>query len=78
MGLKLAGRAWAKHSRSGSGLGLNSSVRAWTGLEKLLRAWTLTANCGPRLGLNYRPAQDTTGYFEKDIKALHFISGFVD
>ena len=25
------GRAWAKHSRSGSGLGLNSSLRAWAG-----------------------------------------------
>ena len=41
MGLKLAGRAgpgragpgraWAKHSRSGPGLGLNSSLRAWAG-----------------------------------------------
>ena len=55
LGLKLAGRAWAKHSRSWSGLGLNSSLRA--GLKKLLWAWTLTANCGPGLGSNYRPAQ---------------------
>ena len=31
MGLKLAGRAWAKYSRSGPGLGLNSSLRAWAG-----------------------------------------------
>ena len=31
MGLKLVGRAWAKHSRSVSGLGLNSSLRAWAG-----------------------------------------------
>ena len=59
-GLELAGRAWAKHSRSGSGLGLNSSLRAWAGLEKLLRAWTLTANCGPGLGSNSRPAQGTS------------------
>ena len=35
LGLKFAGRA--KHSRSGSGL--NSSLWAWAGLEKLLRAW---------------------------------------
>ena len=52
MDRKLAGRAWAKHSRSGSGLGLNSSLWAWAGLENLLWAWTgpLTANCGPGLG----------------------------
>ena len=31
MGLKLAGRAWAKHSRFWSGL--NSSLRAWAGLD---------------------------------------------
>ena len=62
IGLKLAGRAWAKHSRSGSGLGLNSSLRAWAGLEKLLRAWTLAANCGPGLGSNHRLAQGTNIY----------------
>ena len=55
MGLKLVGRAWAKHSRSG--LGLNLSLRAWAGLEIFLRAWTLTANCGPGLGSNNRPVQ---------------------
>ena len=33
------GRAWAKHSRSGPGLGLNSSLRTWAGLEKLLQTW---------------------------------------
>ena len=48
-------RAWARHSRSGSGLTLNSSLRAWAGFEKLLRAWSLTANCGPVLGSNYSP-----------------------
>ena len=44
------------------GLGLNSSLWAWAGLEKLLRgrAWTLTANCGPGLGSNSRPAQGTS------------------
>ena len=33
------GRAWTKHSMSGSGLGLNSSLRGWAGLKQLLRAW---------------------------------------
>ena len=60
------GRAWAKHSRSGSGLGLNSSLRAWAGFEKIIaglgRAWTLTANCGPGLGSNSRPVQGTNIY----------------
>ena len=37
------------------------------GLEKLLRAWTLTANCGPGLGLNYRPAQGTIRGISKKI-----------
>ena len=50
MGLKLAGRAgpgraWAKHSRSGSGLGLNSSLRAWAGPG-------LKNCCGPGSGLD--------------------------
>ena len=31
LGLKLAGRAWTKHSRSGPGLGLNSCLQAWAG-----------------------------------------------
>ena len=45
LGLKLAGRAWAKHSRSGSGLGLNSSLRAWAGPG-------LKNYCGPGPGLD--------------------------
>ena len=36
------GRAWAKQSRSGLGLDLNSSLRAWTGLG-------LKNYCGPGL-----------------------------
>ena len=46
MGLKLAGRAWAKHSRSGTGLGLNSSLRAWAGPG-------LKNCCGPGPGLDF-------------------------
>ena len=46
------------------GPGLNSGLRAWAGPENLLRAllWTLTANCGPGLGSNYRAAQGTNSY----------------
>ena len=45
MGLKLAGRAGAQHSRSVSGLGINSSMRAWAGPG-------LKNCCGPGPGLD--------------------------
>ena len=36
------GQAWAKHSLSGSGLGLNSSLRAWAGPEKCVCVYIYT------------------------------------
>ena len=45
LALKLAGRAGTKQSRSGSGLGLNSSLRAWAGPG-------LKNYCGPGPGLD--------------------------
>ena len=73
--LKLAGRAGPGMGQTftvwvGSGLrlGLNSSLRAWAGpgLKNccgLSRAWT--ANCGPALGSNYRPAQGTSSFRQR-------------
>ena len=41
--------------------GLNSSLRVWARqiFAGLGQACILTANCGPGLGLNYRPVQGT-------------------
>ena len=56
------GRAWAKYSRYGSGLGLSSSLRAWAGTGLTICCGPgpgLDSNCGPGLDSNYRPAQGT-------------------
>ena len=60
MGLRIAGRAGPGPNIHG--LGRAGLSRA--GLKKLLRAWTLTANCGPGLGSNYRSAQGTNSYID--------------
>ena len=51
------------------GLGLNSSLLDWAGLDNFLWAWILNANCSPGLGSNYRPVQGTSTH-RKSILAV--------